>query len=181
MLSSGPRVEGRGMLSIATIQLGLLVLLMIATRGCSAAVTSAYLEEDTCSLSGFLPRSCNEVKQRCRNARDGLYFLCTKNGIIYQTFCDMTTAGGGWTLVATVHENNVYGKCKVGDRWSSQQGNKADYPEGDGNWANYNTFGTAEVATSDDYKATTTSRPWTWASGMCPTIAPWRIGGIIPC
>ncbi|XP_003466731.2 intelectin-1a-like [Cavia porcellus] len=152
MLSSGSRVEGRGMLSIATMQLGCLVLLMVATRGCIAAVTGAYLEEDTCSLSGFLPRSCNEVKQRCRNARDGLYFLRTKNGVIYQTFCDMTTAGGGWTLVASVHENNMYGKCTVGDRWSSQQGNRADYPEGDGNWANYNTFGTAEAATSDDYK-----------------------------
>ena len=67
----------------------------------------------------------------------------------------MTTAGGGWTLVASVHENNMHGKCTVGDRWSSQQGNRADYPEGDGNWANYNTFGTAEGATSDDYKVGT--------------------------
>lgn len=83
---------------------------------------------------------------------DGLYFLRTENGVIYQTFCDMTTAGGGWTLVASVHENNMRGKCTVGDRWSSQQGNRADYPEGDGNWANYNTFGSAEGATSDDYK-----------------------------
>ena len=83
---------------------------------------------------------------------DGLYFLRTENGVIYQTFCDMTTAGGGWTLVASVHENNMYGKYTVGDRWSSQQGSRADYPEGDGNWANYNTFGSAEGATSDDYK-----------------------------
>ncbi|XP_075849453.1 intelectin-1-like [Microcebus murinus] len=83
---------------------------------------------------------------------DGLYFLRTKNGLIYQTFCDMITVGGGWTLVASVHENNMYGKCTVGDRWSSQQGSRADYPEGDNNWANYNTFGSAEAATSDDYK-----------------------------
>ena len=54
--------------------------------------------------------------------------------------------------MASVHENNMHGKCTVGDRWSSQQGNRADYPEGDGNWANYNTFGSAEAATSDDYK-----------------------------
>uniref|UniRef100_A0A8C2VWW9 Fibrinogen C-terminal domain-containing protein n=1 Tax=Chinchilla lanigera TaxID=34839 RepID=A0A8C2VWW9_CHILA len=90
----------------------------------------------------------SELRRSC----DGLYFLQTKKGVIYQTFCDMTTAGGGWTLVASVHENNMYGKCTLGDRWSSQQGNRADYPEGDGNWANYNTFGTAEAATSDDYK-----------------------------
>ncbi|XP_056401305.1 intelectin-1a-like [Hyla sarda] len=64
----------------------------------------------------------------------------------------MTTDGGGWTLVASVHENNMYGKCTEGDRWSSQQGNNRNYPEGEGNWANDATFGSAEGATSDDYK-----------------------------
>ncbi|XP_069933575.1 intelectin-1-like isoform X2 [Oryctolagus cuniculus] len=43
-------------------------------------------------------------------------------------------------------------ECMLGDRWSSQQGSGADYPEGEGNWANYNTFGSVEAATSDDYK-----------------------------
>ena len=87
---------------------------------------------------------------------DGLYHLRTEYGVVYQTFCDMTSGGGGWTLVASVHENNMRGKCTLGDRWSSQQGNRADYPEGDGNWANYNTFGSAEAATSDDYKVLST-------------------------
>ncbi|KAJ7991938.1 hypothetical protein DPEC_G00289050 [Dallia pectoralis] len=64
----------------------------------------------------------------------------------------MTTAGGGWTLVASVHENNIYGKCTVGDRWTSQQGNNPKRPQGEGNWVNTNTFGTAEAATADDFK-----------------------------
>ncbi|KAE8300144.1 Intelectin [Larimichthys crocea] len=85
-------------------------------------------------------------------SRNGLYFLTTANGMVYQTFCDMTTDGGGWTLVASVHENSHYGGCTVGDRWSSQQGNNANLPDGDGNWSNRNTFGTAEGATSDDFK-----------------------------
>ncbi|XP_068448010.1 intelectin-like [Clinocottus analis] len=72
--------------------------------------------------------------------------------MVYQTFCDMTTAGGGWTLVASVHENNVNGKCTVGDRWSSQQGNDPNRPDGDENWSNRNTFGAVESATSDDFK-----------------------------
>ncbi|KAL0189056.1 hypothetical protein M9458_016155, partial [Cirrhinus mrigala] len=82
----------------------------------------------------------------------GLYYLNTSRGVLYQTFCDMTTAGGGWTLVGSVHENNMYGKCTVGDRWSSQQGSDPNRPDGDGTWANTVTFGTAEASTSDDYK-----------------------------
>ncbi|KAM4662444.1 intelectin-1-like [Discoglossus pictus] len=100
--------------------------------------------------SGY--RSCKEIKHSDRRATDGIYTLTTDDGIQYQTFCDMTTNGGGWTLVASVHENNMYGKCTTGDRWSSQQGDLLQYPEGDGNWANYATFGLPDGATSDDYK-----------------------------
>ncbi|XP_073453741.1 intelectin-1-like [Aquarana catesbeiana] len=64
----------------------------------------------------------------------------------------MTTNGGGWTLVASVHENNMNGKCTSGDRWSSQQGNNLNNPMGEGNWANYATFGLSVGATSDNYK-----------------------------
>lgn len=101
---------------------------------------------------------------------DGIYTLRTENGETYQTFCDMTTKGGGWTLVASVHENNVYGKCTTGDRWSSQQGSNINYPEGEGNWANYNTFGSAAGSTSDDYKVGSPS-PWPiapcWGERVC--------------
>ncbi|KAG8435229.1 hypothetical protein GDO86_013251, partial [Hymenochirus boettgeri] len=97
-------------------------------------------------------KSCKEIKDSYLTVEDGIYRLISEQGEIYQTFCDMTTNGGGWTLVASVHENNMYGKCTVGDRWSSQQGNNINYPEGDGNWANYATFGIPQGATSDDYK-----------------------------
>ncbi|XP_051041719.1 intelectin-1a-like [Phodopus roborovskii] len=128
------------------------MFLILATIGCPAAQENLDTNRRANAVSSSLFRSCKEIKQEMSRARDGLYFLRTENGVIYQTFCDMTTAGGGWTLVASVHENNMHGKCTVGDRWSSQQGSRADYPEGDGNWANYNTFGSAEGATSDDYK-----------------------------
>ncbi|XP_061461732.1 intelectin-1-like isoform X2 [Rhineura floridana] len=99
------------------------------------------------------PQSCKEIKNSSpQGTTDGLYFLSTEDGEIYQTFCDMTTNGGGWTLVASIHENNMYGKCTVGDRWSSQQGSDANNPEGDGNWSNNSTFGSAIASTSDDYK-----------------------------
>nr|XP_060613811.1 intelectin-like protein [Anolis sagrei ordinatus] len=99
-----------------------------------------------------IPRSCKDIKNANQAAKDGLYLLATANGETYQTFCDMTTNGGGWTLVASIHENNINGKCSVGDRWSSQEGSNANNPEGDGNWANRATFGSAIGSTSDDYK-----------------------------
>merc|ERR1711881_69212 len=40
----------------------------------------------------------------------------------YEVFCDMESAGGGWTLVASIHENNIDGKCTSGDKWSSEDG-----------------------------------------------------------
>ncbi|XP_069806886.1 intelectin-1-like [Dendropsophus ebraccatus] len=100
----------------------------------------------------FRFRSCKEIRDHNNSVKDGIYSLTTKNGMTYQTFCDMTTNGGGWTLVASIHENNIHGKCTLGDRWTSQQGNNANNPKGEGNWDNYATFGTSEGATSDDYK-----------------------------
>ncbi|KAI8509221.1 response to nematode [Branchiostoma belcheri] len=96
--------------------------------------------------------SCKYIKDHVDGAEDGLYHLRSPGGVVYETYCDMTTGGGGWTLVSSVHENDIYGKCTAGDRWSSTRGSTTNYPEGDGNWANHNTFGSVPLATNDDLK-----------------------------
>ena len=96
--------------------------------------------------------SCLEIKQALPESATGIYAVVDKFGFSYPVFCEMETFSGGWTLVASFHENNIAGKCTNGDRWSSEQGNTAGHPNGDGNWENRNTFGTLVAATSDDYK-----------------------------
>ena len=66
----------------------------------------------------------------------------------------MNVNGGGWTLVASVHENNIRstGKCSVGDKWSSEHGNVNGSQVGAEAWSNRDTFGTVASATSQDYK-----------------------------
>ncbi|XP_043914984.1 intelectin-1-like [Protopterus annectens] len=143
LLIFGPSIQKKCVLKQAFLQSGLL------NNSCQVTFPPC----DSCNLnSAFAEETCKDILKKFPNATDGLYTLKTKSGLTYQTFCDMTTNNGGWTLVASVHENNVFGKCTYGDRWSSTQGNSMHLPDGDKNWVNYATFGNAEGATSDDYK-----------------------------
>ncbi len=100
--------------------------------------------------------SCNEIITAGEDIGDGIYTIDVDGegtGIApFDTFCDMTTDGGGWTLVASVHEDDVAAKCDAEDRWSSTTGNSPGNPAGDGNWQNQSTFGTAATATTTDFK-----------------------------
>merc|ERR1712183_989681 len=65
--------------------------------------------------------SCFDLKSS-GNTRTGIYKIKpSASSSTIQVFCDMETAGGGWTLVGSVHENNIDGKCSLGDNWSDDQ------------------------------------------------------------
>ena len=66
----------------------------------------------------------------------------------------MNINDGGWTFVASVHENNIKssGRCTVRDKWSSEHGNENRSQVGAEAWFNYETFGNVILATSQDYK-----------------------------
>uniref|UniRef100_H2Z0U1 Fibrinogen C-terminal domain-containing protein n=1 Tax=Ciona savignyi TaxID=51511 RepID=H2Z0U1_CIOSA len=95
--------------------------------------------------------SCRE-KRSSGTVQSGIYpVLPAGSNSPFQVYCDMTAAGGGWTLVASVHENNIKGKCTLGDNWSGIQG--PTVIEAAPAWENYQTFGHPESATSSDYKS----------------------------
>ncbi len=52
----------------------------------------------------FIARSCNDILNSHGNIGDGLYSITTDNSQ-RNVFCDMTTDGGGWTIVA---DQNLY-------------------------------------------------------------------------
>jgi len=95
--------------------------------------------------------NCKDIKAAKPDSLSGMYTLYTKEGETYTTFCDMESAEGGWTLVASIHENNMNGKCTEGDRWSSEEG-VVERHGGQTLWENSQVYGTADQATNDDYK-----------------------------
>ncbi|CAK8671013.1 unnamed protein product [Clavelina lepadiformis] len=101
-----------------------------------------------------LSTSCRQIRVEGLSHGNGVYYIRDSNMIAYPVNCDMTLGGGGWTLVASIHENNIRatGRCQSGDRWSSEHGNEQNAKVGADNWSNYNTFGHVASATSDDYK-----------------------------
>jgi len=102
------------------------------------------------NINNSRPRSCNDIKAADANSKTGVYQIYSKYGVPYEVFCEMEGNGGGWTLVASIHENDMTGRCTTGDRWSSETGLRNR--KKDSNWENGNTFGYVDYATSDDYK-----------------------------
>ena len=93
----------------------------------------------------------NQTNNKTNN---GIYYIHDTNNFTFPVYCDMNVDGGGWTLVATVHENNIRssGRCSTGDKWSSEHGNEKGSKVGAEAWSNRNTFGAVVSATSQDYK-----------------------------
>ncbi|CAK8684364.1 unnamed protein product [Clavelina lepadiformis] len=126
-------------------------LLILIISGC-VAMTTAQCEpgSDKCKL----PTSCQQIRDEHECVRNGIYWLRDRFNVPYTTYCDMEIDDGGWTLVATIHDNNpwIFGRCSTGDRWSSEDGNIDGSHVGAESWSNRVVFGNPQNAAGDDFK-----------------------------
>jgi len=129
----------------------LIAVLHFGLQASAASIEGFYNVSRDISDLDFIARSCLEIKERYPDSPSGLYTIYSKYWEPYSVYCEMDTVGGGWTLVASIHENNINGHCTYGDKWSSEHGYTEKY-NGESNWENVNTFGRPEYAASDDYK-----------------------------
>lgn len=81
--------------------------------------------------------SCQTIKQTTSDVSSGIHKIDPIGGNEFNAYCDMETAGGGWTLVATyADDGNSY--------WTSNNR---------GNIINGNTHGTLENALTQDFQS----------------------------
>jgi len=132
--------------------------------GSSKKYSFAVLQPLDASLGSkkeYPARTCKTIKTQNSAAKSGIYWIqATDDAEVERTYCDMTTAGGGWTLVSSVHEGDI--KCRgcADDRWStggnfngaSDSNNYYMKDGGPRHWSRTSTFGEPESATFDDFK-----------------------------
>ena len=101
-----------------------------------------------------LPASCAEYKKANPGFLRGVVKLADKTtSSTRDVYCEASIKGGPWTLVASIHEDNIKAKCNSKDKWATTDGGKnPGNTLGTGNWFSNSKFGSASQATKDDYK-----------------------------
>ncbi|MES2644481.1 MAG: MopE-related protein [Myxococcota bacterium] len=84
--------------------------------------------------------SCADILAAGASTGDGPYFLEGESGAVFGAVCDMTTDGGGWTLVGSI-VNDIFTTGAHIRSWGTYAA-----------WTDATTFGSADARLTADYK-----------------------------